>query len=318
MPATYKYEPHIRGDFKRTTDDGKYDIEWVPLCDVNFADTKPVFKYTEMVNLGRYFANQSSTSFFITPEDYVAFTERYGQTTADHDKLRFLHYQLRKHNASDDGEVAFPYALYACSRTHAIVKSKLILPYLYFHSSRQGDGKIRISVKLSRARSKAQFREHNIPILREMHEGNKDTPLRCKFTGALVEDIKIKWRNGEMDRGNSYDFHHILVDNGISVHKTLAPGEILRNYRLDQPKNRDKLIDFMRTVVTDRGHHNVIHRTLTQGIERYYIKQRPWVLKNKRNFNKFCKKYNLLLNYEDFILELSKESLNGNKGKTKT
>ena len=160
---------------------------------------------------------------------------------------------------------------------------------------------------------KARIKNHNLSILQMMYNGDPLKPLRCVITKRKgFVDFPCLYTNVDKQRFD-VDFNHIrqrqqgLCVAGDSIDKrNYDPSSIFRSVYLD--KNPQALIEFMTIMPVCQEYHRYItqdsalgHITLTNFQRNHW----PWVLKNATNFNKFCKRYNLKLDYQWFIDHLS-------------
>lgn len=165
---------------------------------------------------------------------------------------------------------------------------------------------------------KARYKNHNLPILQFMYNGNKLEPLKCVITKKLgwvdFPCILTKEPKSRFD----IDFNHIRQKQqgkavaGNSLDKNgCDPSAVFRSKRLDE--HPMLLLEFMAIMPISQEYHRYVtqdsalgHVTLKNFPKKYW----PWVLRNKTNFNRFCRKYKIHnhitnLTYEWFIDHLS-------------
>ena len=162
---------------------------------------------------------------------------------------------------------------------------------------------------------KAEVKNHNLPILQEMYFGSKEKILECVFSRQpAFKKFPCLVQNKSLNRF-TIEFNHIRQyqsgnrASGISLDKgQYAPSDIFRTNRLDSPKYVKELIEFMTMIPVTKEVHSYISQSSAYGhitLKNYPKKNWPWHLKNKQNFDKFCKKYNLeFLDYDKFINHL--------------
>jgi len=173
----------------------------------------------------------------------------------------------------------------------------------------------------SSERRKAVMKNHNLPLLQYMYHGNSETELHCLISGtAGFIDVwsPVSKRKEQRFR---IDFDHIRQKQvhgftGTSIDKVgMSPSAIFREFRLDESHTRTGkavkpyLIEMMACMPVCTEYHSYKTQDSTYGdivLTDIPKKQWPWVLKNKTNYNKFCKKFDLPeLSYEEFIDVLS-------------
>jgi hypothetical protein len=175
----------------------------------------------------------------------------------------------------------------------------------YFTPTKDTPGEIR----------KAVLKNTNLPILQFWFNGNSKTPLKClvlsKPAFLNFRDLVTKKDKQRFD----CDFNHIRqyqdgnCYSGVSKDKgDKSPSDIFRTYDLSKPVNKDFLVEFMTTMTVCTEVHSYIsqdsakgHITLTSMKKSWW----PWGLKNKKNFDKFCEKFNIDIDYDAFIDRLS-------------
>lgn len=318
--AFYKKPPHITGQFVRTTDDGRFNIEKVKVhtSKVSLGSTGETFETKTLVNLGPYFPFVSTVTFFVSLEDYEGFIKEYPQEKGSYPRFTTDHNDIQNKSKESDVEHPFPFDVYVTTKPHPETGTRFVHPIMLIRSNPSGDriGRVmhyEINDLYCIHRTK-YMREHNMPIIRRMQTG-EDTPLYCKISKENVERIEITWDNGDYSYGNGFDLHHMLVKNNSSVRKISEdPLKLATSYELDLPEYKTELIDIMGTVALSKTVHAIVHaNSPTQGIERYKNEWLPWVLQNNRNFDSFCSEYELDLNYDEFFYNQTTYSLKDDK-----
>lgn len=164
---------------------------------------------------------------------------------------------------------------------------------------------------------KARIKNHNLPILQKMWNGNESEPLKCLISGAVGWKEVPCFATGKSKLRFTIDMNHIrqrlnmtrkgIPGNSADKDKT-DPSTIFRYKYLDAAENLKHLIEFMTIMPVSREIHRYItqdsaigHLTLKNFDKKYW----PWVLKTKRNFDSFCAEYNIPLEYKWFIDHLS-------------
>lgn len=152
------------------------------------------------------------------------------------------------------------------------------------------------------------YREGNMEIIRLWFNGDTKKPLHCAVTGENIEESEEIF-NPYYNRSKNcrlYELHHILTVAGQSVHKakaTFHPNKILSQKDLSKPANISFLIEVMNCIAVSQDEHKKVHVWDNSDIE-YWVSAGatlPWGLQNAKNFNKFCRAYNITnLNYKDF------------------
>ena len=161
---------------------------------------------------------------------------------------------------------------------------------------------------------KAVIKNYNLPILQYWFHGNKKTTLKCLITKTLgfikFPDIVT----GQQKQRFLLDFNHIRQKQsgnnvaGTSIDKgKYPPSDIIRGFRLDQKTN--ELIEMMTTMPIHCMYHSFISQDSQKAnitLNNFKKSWWPWGLKNKKNFDKFCKEYNISnISYHKFIKALS-------------
>lgn len=165
---------------------------------------------------------------------------------------------------------------------------------------------------------KAQIKNHNLPILQHMYMGDPTTPLQCMIsqTPAFIQlnDFvtgKTKWRF-------RLDFNHIRQlatanrHAGHSLDKgTRVPSGIFRETKFDSPSAADRkyLFEFMTIMPVCTEYHSYISQDSAKGdivLTNFKRKHWPWILKSQKNYDAFCKQYDLPgVSYDQMIDHLS-------------
>lgn len=314
--AEYKKKPHIHGQLVGLSKDGRFNVEKVTVhlqkAAIGLTDIETEEK--ELVNLGPYFPFVSTVTFFVSLDDYEAFTKKYPQTQGSYPQFTIDHNDLQNKNKASGTDEPFPFDVYVTTKPHPETEERFVHPIMMIRSNPSGDRVGRVmhyEINDLYCIHKSKFlREHNMPIIRRMQMG-WDTPLECKISKENVEQIEITWDNGDYSFGNGFDLHHMLVKNNSSVRKLSEdPAKLIVSYKLDDLNYKDQLIDALGTVSLSKTVHAIVHaNTPTQGIERYKKDWLPWALQNNRNFDDFCGEYNLDLNYDYFMYWHSTVSL---------
>lgn len=149
--------------------------------------------------------------------------------------------------------------------------------------------------------AKARYKNYNLPILQYMYNGNNLTPLRCTMTDRLGWVDFACLVTEKAKQRFDIDFNHIRQEQkgrciaGNSKDKGACdPSAIFRSKHLD--KNPLLLLEFMTIMPVSQEYHKYItqdsalaHLTLLNFNKKYW----PWVLQSAKNFNEFCKHYNI-------------------------
>ena len=167
---------------------------------------------------------------------------------------------------------------------------------------------------------KATIKTHNLPLLQYMYHGNSKTELHCLISGTSGFIDVYSPVSKRYEQRFRIDFDHIRQKQvpgfvGTSIDKTDAPSDVFRRFRLDESETsrgtniKPYLIEMMTCMPICTEYHSYKTQDSTYGdivLTDIPKKQWPWVLKNKTNYNKFCKKYELSeFSYEEFIAILS-------------
>jgi len=162
---------------------------------------------------------------------------------------------------------------------------------------------------------KAEIKNYNLPILREMYMGDPNKELRCMMTGRIGFAEFKSFVSNKFHQRFLLDFDHIRQKRipgftGVSVDKskTYPPSGLFRGFKLDA--HPMALIEFMTCwpILTE------VHESKTQDSTYGDIvlsdipkEHWPWVLKTKENYDYFTKKYGIdyYFTYDEFIEFLS-------------
>lgn len=168
---------------------------------------------------------------------------------------------------------------------------------------------------------KAQIKNFNLPFLQYMYMGDKTTPLACLLTGRPAFVMVKDFVTGKDKMRFSVDFNHIRQKSTVSRHSgnsidksNYAPSEIFRMTFLHESRNMyfsTPLVEFMTIMPVCTEYHSYISQDSAKGditLRSFSGRTWPWVLKSKKNFNKFLKDMNVNINgltYDLFIDHLS-------------
>lgn len=157
---------------------------------------------------------------------------------------------------------------------------------------------------------KAEVKNYNLPTLRFMYMGSMNKELKCSISGEDgFVDVWSFVRKKHIQHFN-LEYNHIRQKArdtrgaGTSVDKIGSPSHIVRTYKLDEPKNRRYLIEMMCCMPLTTAQHTFVSRDSAYQdivLSTFPKKYWPWHLRNKNNFNKFCNRYELDLDYYKFI-----------------
>lgn len=164
---------------------------------------------------------------------------------------------------------------------------------------------------------KANIKNHNLPILNYMYTGDASTHMSCSIfnTPAFLEFNDII--TGATKRRFRIDFNHIRQFSsnkrqaGVSLDKdkTYGPSDLFRGKRLDDRANAKYLFEFMTIMPVSTEAHSYISQDSAMGhitLKNFNKSTWPWVLKSKKNYDQFCKKYDITgIEYNEFIDHLS-------------
>lgn len=164
-------------------------------------------------------------------------------------------------------------------------------------------------------RYKASIKNHNYPILAHMYHGSKKADLSCLMSGA-PSFLPYKCLTRQKDQLQfNIEFNHIRQEMfegkktcpGNSKDKlSHSPSHLIRTKRLDQ--NTQVLVEFMTMIPVSLVEHKRITVASYYGnitLKDYTRAQWPWILRRRRNFDNFCQKYELKIQYDEFIEFLS-------------
>lgn len=173
----------------------------------------------------------------------------------------------------------------------------------YFTPTKESYGEIR----------KAEIKNHNLPILQYWYNGNPIDPLKCLVTNQVGFMKFPDAVTGQEKQRFNIDYNHIRqyqdgnCRSGTSIDKSnYDPSAIVRGYRLDQHKHY--LVEMMTTMTVNTLIHSFITQDSAKGhivLTNFQKDWWPWGLKTKKNFNTFCKTYDLKIDYKKFIDHLS-------------
>jgi hypothetical protein len=163
--------------------------------------------------------------------------------------------------------------------------------------------------------SKAIFKNLNLPILQYWYNGSETKPLKCMISGkpafSIFPDLISKKKKQRFD----CDFNHIRQHqdgnsrSGNSIDKSgTDPSAIFRAKDLSGRFNKEYLVEFMTTMPVSREMHSYINQDSAKGdltLTNFKKSWWPWGLRSKKNFDKFCEKFDLDIDYDTFIGRLS-------------
>lgn len=167
--------------------------------------------------------------------------------------------------------------------------------------------------------SRTSFNTINYPIFRYWFNGDENAPFKCLVTGEILEKItEYNHSIGEHRTFNLFDLHHILTVHKQSVHKqdtTMQPSNILDGKDLTLREHKHHLIDIMNTVCISPNEHDKVHCSSKVSDIKYWQARNavPWGLQSKENFDAFCNRMNLNLDYDKFVNRQTLEWWNENK-----
>ena len=164
---------------------------------------------------------------------------------------------------------------------------------------------------------KAQFKNHNLPILQHMYMGSRTTPLKCMITGTEgFQEFPCIVQKRPMMRFR-IEFNHIRQraaqgrQAGTSIDKNpnYGPSELFRSRGLDERRYRKDLIEFMCMMPVDADAHKWITQSSAYGditLVNFATQHWPWHLQNEQNFLEICDHFQLDgLKYDQFVDHLS-------------
>ena len=162
---------------------------------------------------------------------------------------------------------------------------------------------------------KAEIKNYNLPILQYWFNGNPETELKCLVSNTFGFLDFPNIVTGDARQRFTIDFNHIRQKSSVSCRSGISvdklkydPSHLFRTYYLDQERYKISLIEIMTTIPINTLYHKFISNDSAKSdITLLNFKQEwwPWGLKNKENFDLFCKKYHLNLDYNKFISLLS-------------
>ena len=159
--------------------------------------------------------------------------------------------------------------------------------------------------------NRANNRNKNLQVLQYWNNGDKNTPLHCMI--SKVQAIVSRPNLASVNENISFistEFNHIVQINTASRDKTNPPSDYFRGTKLEN--NKKVLIEFMKIIPLAAVEHSYITNLSKQMDIDITTFQRlaeinkdntiiPWGLRCEKNFNEFCKEYDLNLDYEIFI-----------------
>lgn len=162
---------------------------------------------------------------------------------------------------------------------------------------------------------KAKIKNLNLPVLQLWFNGDATKPLKCLISRKPAFSIFPDLVTGQKKQRFDCDFNHIRqfqdgrCFSGVSKDKgSIGPADIFRVYDLSLSKNKAFLVEFMTTMTVSTEIHSYISQDSAKGhITLANMKKQwwPWGLKNKKNFDSFCKKFDLKIDYDIFVERLS-------------
>lgn len=162
---------------------------------------------------------------------------------------------------------------------------------------------------------KAHKKNSNLPILQLWYNGNSQEPLKCLISGKCAFSIFPDLITGEYKQRFDCDFNHIrqyqdgACYSGVSKDKGVyGPSDIFRTYLLSESVYILYLVEFMTIIPVSREMHSYISQDSAKGhitLKNYKKEWWPWGLQSKDNFDNFCSKYDIHMDYFDFIDHLS-------------
>jgi len=163
--------------------------------------------------------------------------------------------------------------------------------------------------------SKAHKKNSNLPILQLWYNGDPMEPLKCLITGKCAFSIFPNIATGENKMRFDCDFNHIrqyqdgYCASGISKDKgDFNPSDLFRSHFLHKPVYMMHLLEFMTMMPVSREIHSYINQDSAKShitLKNYKKEWWPWGLQSKENFDMFCNKYNIDIDYDAFIDHLS-------------
>ena len=163
--------------------------------------------------------------------------------------------------------------------------------------------------------SKAIYKNLNLPVLQYWYNGSPTAALKCLVSGKPAFSIFPDFVTKKPKQRFDCDFNHIRqyqdgdCQSGTSVDKNnIDPSGIFRSKDLSKKINKDYLVEFMTIMPVSREVHSYINQDSAKGhltLTSFKKSHWPWGLKSKKNFDKFCEKYDLDIDYDTFIDRLS-------------
>ena len=161
----------------------------------------------------------------------------------------------------------------------------------------------------------ARIKNYNLPILNYMYMGDCDTMIKCLESGIDAFTDRYCYVKKQYVKTFTIEFDHIRQKynkkstnaHSIDKHKKLAPSQIFRGFELDIIKNRFKLIEMMCIWPLSTQMHSYKTNSSQYGdivLSDISTSKWPWHLKSRSNFNQFCNKFDLQLQYDTFIDQL--------------
>lgn len=155
-------------------------------------------------------------------------------------------------------------------------------------------------------------KNYNLSILQEMYNGDPLEPLKCLLSGQPGWTSIPCFVTGKQKIRFNIDINHIrqkCSKRGESIDKSnLQPSAIFNSKKLDDPENLEYLAELMTTMPVSQEIHSYISQDSSVGnltLKNFPKKSWPWILRSKKNFDYFCKKYNVPFEYDWFIKHLS-------------
>jgi hypothetical protein len=160
--------------------------------------------------------------------------------------------------------------------------------------------------------SKANFKNHNLPILQHWYNGKPYQPIKCLITKQIgfynFPDIVTQQDKQRF----TCEFNHIRqvqdggCRSGVSIDKrNYDPSAIVRAVQLDNPSKKIDLLELMTTMTLNKQIHSFVSQDSAKShitLDNFKQEWWPWGLKKKKNFCKFVEQYNLTdINYDKFI-----------------
>jgi hypothetical protein len=151
---------------------------------------------------------------------------------------------------------------------------------------------------------KAQIKNHNLPILQYMYNGNELEPLKCMISGRLGWVDFPCLVTGKHKQRFDIDFNHIRQEQlgdrvaGYSKDKGYyGPSDVFRSKRIDE--NAKLFYEFLSIMPISQEYHSYItqdsalgHMTLRNFNKKYW----PWALQSEKNYQACLRKYGIKSN----------------------